>query len=242
MLKIMLEINGKIREMLKNLADKNSADFVNFSKKILVSQKEILGVRVPDMRKIAKETAKNISFESLISVVENCNKSVFEEVFVCGLMINYSKLPDEEKIKATKIYLEFADSWALIDSAAIPGKSQKINENLWANFVEECLFSQKEFVVRFGIIFMLAHFVCENKIKWIFENLRKVKHDGYYVKMAAAWLYAETARDFFTQTMDELSDEKIDAWIKNKAFQKMVESFRISSEKKEIIRRLKTRR
>jgi hypothetical protein len=154
-------------------------------------------------------------------------------------MINYSKLSDEEKIKATRIYLEFVDSWALIDSAAVPGKSEKTNKNLWAKFVEECLLSQKEFVVRFGIIFMLAHFVCESEIDWVFKNLRKVKHDGYYVKMAAAWLYADAARDFFDKTTDELSGEEIDAWIKNKAFQKMLESFRISNEKKEIVRKLK---
>jgi len=235
----MIETNKIIKEKLKIFADKNSADFVNFSKKIVVSQKEIIGVRVPDMRKIAKETVKNLSFEDLISVIDNCDKNIFEEVFVCGLMINYSKFSDEEKIKATKIYLEFVDSWALIDSAAVPGKSEKINKNLWAKFVEECLFSQKEFVVRFGIIFMLAHFVRENEIDWVLENLRKVKHDEYYVKMAAAWLYAEAARDFFDKTMSELMNEKIDTWIKNKAFQKMLESFRISSEKKETIRKLK---
>ena len=236
----MFEINEKIKEKLKILADNNSADFADFSRKIVVSQKKIIGVRVPDMRKIAKEAAKNISYKDLISVIDDCDKNVFEEVFVCGLMINYSKLPDEEKIKATRIYLEFVDSWALIDSATVPGKSEKINKNRWAKFVEECLFSQKEFVVRFGIIFMLAYFVCDNEIDWVFENLRKVKHDGYYVKMASAWLYADAARDFFDKTVNELNNEEIDAWIKNKAFQKMLESFRISNEKKEIVRELKS--
>ncbi|MDR0304513.1 MAG: DNA alkylation repair protein [Chitinispirillales bacterium] len=235
----MCEINEKIREKLNFLADENSKDFVDFSKNILVSKKKIIGARVPDMRKIAKDLSKNLSFENLISVIENCDKNVYEEVFVCGIIISYSKLPDEEKIKAIKIYLEFVDSWALIDSAIMIKNFEKTNENLWAEFVEECIVSQKEFVVRFGVVFMLHHFISETKIDWVFENLRKIKHDGYYVKMAVAWLYAESARDFFDKTTNELNKKEMNAWIRNKTLQKILESYRILSDKKEFIRNLK---
>jgi hypothetical protein len=229
----------EIRENLNSFAAANSTDFVDFSEKILNTKKKILGVRVPDMRKIAKESAKNLSFDELIDLLENCDKNVYEEVFVCGIMISYSKLTDEEKIAATRAYLEFADSWALIDSAVMTKKATGHNDKLWTPFIEECLISPKEFAVRFAVVYMTTNFCDEENVDWVFEKLAEIRHEGYYVKMAMAWLYSVFAINFFEKTANELRNKNIDDWVKNKAYQKMLESYRIDAGKKKIIKDLK---
>jgi hypothetical protein len=213
--------------------------FKEFSEKILKTQKKILGIRVPDMRKTAKEKAKNISFDSLVLMLDKCDKNVYEDVFICGLVISYSKLSDEEKIKATQIYLEFVDSWALIDSAIMTEKTTKSDEKLWKDFVEICIKSDKEFVVRFGVVYMMTNFLDGKNIDFVFENLREIKHSGYYVKMAMAWLYATSPINYFDKTINELQTQNIDVWTVNKSFQKMLESYRICDENKKFIRDLK---
>jgi hypothetical protein cdivTM_08458 len=85
----------------------------------------------------------------------------------------------------------------------------------------------------------MANFLDESHIQRVFAALRNVKHDGYYVKMALAWLYATAAVNFFELTLSELENGQIDAWTRNKAYQKMRESRRFTPEQQEIIARKK---
>ncbi|MDR1913304.1 MAG: DNA alkylation repair protein, partial [Clostridiales bacterium] len=72
----------------------------------------------------------------------------------------------------------------------------------------------------------------------VFETLRMVSHDGYYVKVALAWLYAEAAVDFYERTLLEVQSRSV--WVRNKALQKMIESRRFTDEQKLEFRSLKS--
>jgi len=229
----------EIREKLDILAANETKEFVKFSEKIINTQKKVLGARVPDMRRIAKEPARTASFNDIVALLDKCNKNIYEEVFVLGIIIACSKLPDDEKIRATEIYLDFVDSWALIDSAVMTKKTAKANGKLWKIFVEKCCKSGKEYVVRFGIVYMMENFIDDENIDFVFDSMREIKHEGYYVKMAIAWLYATAAVKYFDRTIKELQSGNIDAWTVNKAFQKMLESYRIPAQNKEIVRYLR---
>ena len=74
--------------------------------------------------------------------------------------------------------------------------------------------------MRYGVISLMANFLDESHIQRVFAALRNVKHDGYYVKMALAWLYATAAVHFFEPTLSELENGQIDAWTRNKSYQK----------------------
>lgn len=110
---------------------------------------------------------------------------------------------------------------------------------MWWDFALECLQNEDEFTVRYGVISLMTNFLDEAHIDQVFAALRNVKHDGYYVKMALAWLYATTAVHFFDLTLAELENEHIDAWTRNKAYQKMRESRRFTPEQQRIIRQQK---
>ena len=53
--------------------------------------------------------------------------------------------------------------------------------------------------------------------------------------MALAWLYATAAVNFFEKTLAELENRQIDAWMRNKAYQKMRESRRFTPRQQQII-------
>ena len=164
------------------------------------------------------------------------NKS-FDYMLLCGLLITHARLDDRAAIDLAKHYLPLVDSWAHID--IFVEKKRRFAGEVWWDFALECLQSEAEFTVRYGVISLMTNFLDETRIDQVFAALRNVRHDGYYVKMALAWLYATAAVNFFELTLAELENGHIDAWTRNKAYQKMRESRRFTPEQQRIIRQQK---
>ena len=224
---------------LKELA-KDNAKYAEFNSNVVNTQKKVLGVRVPDMRKLAKDIAKGMDTSAVLEFLKEADKDIYEEVAVSGFIIVYSKPSETDKIALTREYLKYADSWALIDSFV--DRMKRFDKRLWFNFAEECLVSKEEFTVRYGVIRLMDSFLNEEHLTKVFAALRSVKHEGYYVKMGMAWLYATAAIYGFEKTIAELNRPSTDPWTRGKALQKMLESYRITDEQKTLIRELRKKR
>ncbi len=220
---------------LTELATGNEA-YAEFNKRIVNTKMPVIGVRVPDLRRLARELAPDVSAAEIGTLLTAQNKP-FDYVLLCGLLITHVRLDDQTAIDLTRRYLPCVDSWAYID--VFIEKKRRFAGELWWNFALECLQSEAELTVRYGVISLMANFLDETRIDQVFAALRNVRHNGYYVKMALAWLYATAAVHFFELTLAELENGHIDAWTRNKAYQKMRESRRFTPEKQRIIRQQK---
>ena len=161
------------------------------------------------------------------------DESIYEEVLLFGLVLNAAKLTEAEHIALTHQYLERVDSWAEVDVFA--EKNARFAGRAYWQFALEMLHENKEFLVRYGIITCMANFLTDEKIAQVFAELRMLKSDAYYVRMAAAWLYATAAVRYYEITMHELQNTTIDPWTRRKAYQKMLESRQMSeAQKREI--------
>ncbi|GHU49040.1 hypothetical protein FACS1894127_1160 [Clostridia bacterium] len=225
-----------IRADLSSAAVGNE-EYAEFNKRIVKTALDVIGVRTPDMRKIAKNYAKGLSADTLSSFMESINEGVYEETLLVGLMIGYGVFSDEERRLLTERYLTLCDSWGAIDLFVV--RHQKYATSFWWDFAVSRLSSDNEFTVRYGVIMLMSNFLLPEYIDRVFESLRTVKHDGYYVKMAMAWLYAEAAVRFYEPTLREVQQQS--PWVRNKALQKMTESRRFAEEQKAEIRNLKVR-
>jgi hypothetical protein len=221
----------RVKAQLTDLAQGNES-YAAFNKRIVNTKMEVIGVRVPDLRRLARELAGNMSAAD-ISRLLAAPSNLYDYVLLCGLLINRAIISDEEAIKLTRQYLSLIDSWAHID--IFVEKKRRFAGEVWWDFALECLQSEAEFTVRYGVISLMTNFLDEAHIDQVFAVLRNVKHDGYYVKMALAWLYATAAVHFFELTLAELENEHIDAWTRNKAYQKMRESRRFTPEEQAVI-------
>ena len=229
------KIPEDIVAQLTNLAKDNN-QYAAFNKRIVNTKMDVIGVRVPDLRRLVGELAGDMSAADISRLLATPS-NLYEYVLLCGLLINRAKISDEEAIRLTRQYLPRVDSWAHIDTFV--EKKRRFAGDIWWEFALECLQSSEEFTVRYGVISLMANFLDESHIQRVFAALRNVKHDGYYVKMALAWLYATAAVNFFELTLSELENGQIDAWMRNKAHQKMRESRRFTPEQQEIIARKK---
>jgi len=231
-------MTDNILAKLTNLAQGNES-YAVFNQRIVNTKMPVIGVRVPDLRRLARELAPDMGVANISKLLTVQNKS-FDYVLLCGLLITHARLDDQTAIDLTKQYLPHVDSWAHID--VFVEKKRRFAGEVWWDFALECLQNEDEFTVRYGVISLMTNFLDEAHIDQVFTALRGVKHDGYYVKMALAWLYATTAVHFFDLTLAELENEHIDAWTRNKSYQKMRESRRFMPEQQAVISKKKGRK
>ena len=215
--------------------------FVQFSRRILQTKRQILGIRMPELRKLARQIAQSRRFCVSARDLERlmCNMHAdrpYEYVLLCGLMIDcarYTEFDEATRISLTKIYLQVVDSWAQVDSIIV--KDKRHATKAWWGFSLECLSDEREMVVRYGVVSLMANFLDDEHIKPVIERVRQVSHEGHYVKMALAWLYATMAVDYFDLTMTELASDNVSGWVRRKAYQKCLESRRFSPEQRAVI-------
>ena len=227
----IVDMHDRIIVQLTDLAQGNET-YAAFNKRIVNTKMPVIGVRVPDLRRLARRLAPDMGVADISKLLTARNES-FDYVLLCGLLITHARFDDQMAIDLTRQYLPCVDSWAHID--VFVEKQRRFASEIWWDFALECLQSEAEFTVRYGVISLMTNFLDEAHIDQVFAALRRIKHDGYYVKMALAWLYATTAVHFFDLTLAELEDEHIDAWTRNKSYQKMRESRRFTPEEQEII-------
>ena len=227
----VVDMHDRIIAQLTNLAQGNES-YAAFNQRIVNTKMPVIGVRVPDLRRLARELAPDMSAADISKLLTAKNES-FDYVLLCGLLITHARLDDQTTIDLTKQYLPHVDSWAHID--IFVEKKRRFAGEIWWDFALECLYSEAEFTVRYGIVSLMTNFLDKAYIDQVFAALRDIKHDGYYVKMALAWLYATAAVNFFELALAELENGHIDAWTRNKSYQKMRESRRFTPEEQEII-------
>lgn len=221
-----------IRERLFRLAEE---DYKKFSSSLIPGEDKILGVRLPYLRELAKEIAKGEWREYLATAQDE----YYEDIMLQGLVIGYVKTSPEEILSYTERFVPKIRNWGVCDSFCTGLKlSKKYPELVW-DFIQPYLKSEKEFEIRFAIIMMLAHFIDDDHIDRVITSLDGIRHQGYYVKMGAAWAISVCYVKYPEKTMVYLKDSRLDDFTYNKALQKILESYRVDQESKAVIRSMK---
>ena len=193
----------------------------------------ILGVRTPTVRALAKGAAKD--WRTLLEV----EAASYEEVQVIGLALAYAREPFSQKEEGLRRLLPRLDSWGLTDTIAptLKPRSGEL-DRVW-RFALECLDSQREYTVRFGILLMLDYFLTEAYIPKVAERIAGIRDPRYYVNMARAWLLAELATKDLDRVLDLLKSGVLDLFTHNMTIRKMRESLRFTKEQKDALLPLK---
>ncbi|NLK67071.1 MAG: DNA alkylation repair protein [Campylobacteraceae bacterium] len=228
--------------ILEKLHSLKESKYQEFSQKLVPTRLEILGVRMPNLRALAKEIAKS---KDAFNFINSQKDEIYELVLLEGLVIGYLNLELIEKLKLYENYIEKADNWALIDSVKFSGadKFSKDEKELLLNHIKTWLKSkdengdENEFIVRGGLVNLLYYFVSLENLEFIFSL--KFQSGKYYITMAHAWLLAECMAKFPKETLNFMQNSSLDKTTHNKAISKMRESFRVSDKDKKLLLSLK---
>lgn len=176
----------KIREQLEAMAEPAYRDF---SSRLIpnLPEGEMLGVRLPVLRKIAKGLVKEHGIEAL----DQIGREYFEETMLRGMVIGCAPIPFSEKIPYIKAFLPEIANWSVCDSfcAGLKGAAAE-KEAAW-RLVEECLADRRPYYRRFGLVMEMDYFLDGGHMERVLESAVSVGEEDYYVKMAAGWCLAE---------------------------------------------------
>ena len=225
------------QEIKKKILEEAEKDYKEFSAALIPNINNVLGVRIPVLRKLAKDFFKNYGEKCL----EPCKTEYMEEIMVQGMVIGLLKKEPDEILKTIESFVPKIDNWAVCDIFCGGLKFTKKNKELVWDFLQQYLQSDKEYYVRFGLVMLLSHFVDENYIDKIFKVLDNFNHEGYYARMAAAWLLSICYVKFPQKTDEYLKHSKLDNWTYNKGIQKICESLRVDKDTKIMLKSLKRR-
>lgn len=225
-------IDKGIRGQLMELAEE---PYQKFSSALIPTINNVLGVRLPLLRKLAKQIAK----EDWRSYLEHAEDDYFEEVMLQGMVIGCLKTDINEILRYVAWFVPKMDNWSVCDSFCVGLKATKQNKELVWQFVQPYLASAKEYEMRFGVVMLLNYYIEEKYICEVLKRLDNAKHEGYYVKMAVAWALSICHIKQPEATMSYLATHSLDPFTCNKALQKIIESHQVTPENKAIIRSMK---
>lgn len=243
----------KIRELLEEMAE---PDYAEFSGSLLGREAVMLGVRLPKIRKLAKEVAKKEGREYLEKTLSGNNGVVkphgtsaeemryMEELMLYGMVIGCMKERLEELFPYIERYVARIDNWSLCDSFCAGLKQTKKQPELMWDFLQPYLKSDKEFELRFGVVMLMDFYVTPEYIYELLRIFDNIHHEGYYVKMAVAWALSVCLVKEWDKSFAYMgsSENHLDDFTFAKTVQKCRESFRLTSEQKESLKVLKEKR
>jgi 3-methyladenine DNA glycosylase AlkD len=215
------------------LADLNAnvdVGYKNFNFKLLGNDKlQVLGVRVPILRKLAKQYKDELP--SLLHLPDDYYEVTF--VKLCAV----SLLPYESFIALLDECVRRIDNWAVCDS--FKAKCIKANRQDFIKYIKKYIAHEGEFCQRYALTTLLSYYVDEEYLPLIFECAERANTNYYYTHMAVAWLVAEVLTKYFSQGVDFLNRHSLDKSTHNKAIQKATESFRLSEQNKNYLKTIK---
>lgn len=229
-----------IRELLKDSADEKYREF-NSSLVPGENTEKMLGVRMPRLREIAKQMAKENGQEYLKEVMcaEKSGDVYHEELLLHGILIGYVKCGKEERKELLDEFVPVIHNWAVCDCSCMTYKFMKKDSEEWYDYLMKYIASDREYELRFAVVCLLDYFVEEIFIDRILKVFNEIRHEGYYVKMAVAWAVSVCFVKFPEKTKKFLEEDHMDDFTHNKSIQKIRESFRVSKEEKEWVKMLK---
>ena len=191
----------------------------------------VIGVRLPQLRALAKELAKTEDGEPFLRALPH---RYLEEDHLHSFLI--AGIKDFELcIAETERFLPFVDNWATCDSLR-PKCFQKHNPELLSH-IRQWLQSEHLYTVRFAIGMLMCHFLEDDPeyLQWVAE----ICSDEYYLNMMRAWYFATALAKQYESTLPLLEAKALDTFTHNKAIQKARESYRVSEEHKAYLKTLK---
>ena len=221
-----------VYERLAAFADEK---YRNFQSKLVpnIPKETVLGVRTPDMRKIAKEIKGTEEADAFLVQLPH---EYYEENLVHFFLIAEIRNFDE-CVKAVETFLPYVDCWPVCDQSS-PKAFARNHERLLP-LIKKWIGSEHVYTARFGIRMLMNEFLGEDFRPEYLECVAAVKGEDYYIKMMVAWYFATALAKRYDESVVFIEERRLDSWTHKKAIQKAIESYRVSDEHKEYLKTLR---
>lgn len=191
-----------------------------------VPPERVIGVRTPILRKLAKELAGTEEAEAFL---QDLPHTYYEENNLHAFLVEQIKDFDA-CMAAIDAFLPYVDNWSTCDGWS-PKVLKKHPEELLCK-IREWMASDHSYTVRYGIGMLQRHFLDQLFRPEYLDWVAAVDREEYYVRMMVAWYFATALAKQYEAALPFIRERRLPLWTHNKAIQKALESYRVSSEHK----------
>ncbi len=224
-------MKDRIRSRLFELQDLKYREF-HSALMPTVQRERVIGVRVPELRALAKELHREKGIKEFLAETEH---KYYEENNLHAFIIEGIKDYDECIFEVNR-FLPFVDNWATCDMLR-PKVFSAHKKELLAE-IERWIASDAEYTVRFGIEMLMVHYLDEDFEERFLEMVAGVKREEYYVRMMVAWYFATALAKRYDEAVKYIEGRRLGEWTHQKAIQKALDSRRIPETRKKILKSL----
>lgn len=225
----------RVRQRLLALAEPGYRDF---SASLLPGVDNLLGVRLPQLRRVAKE----LSSDDWRGYLAAAQDEFFEETMLRGMVIGLVDIPLSERLPLVADFVPRIDNWSVCDSFCGGLTFIAANRGAVWEFLTPYFDSPKEFELRFALVTALEWFSDEESLERVLSKLDGFCHDGYYARMAAAWTVSVLFARHPARVTRWLGGCRLDDFTFRKTVSKITDSFRVSDQDKQAVRALRKER
>ena len=208
-----------------------------FNSKLIpnIDKETMIGVRIPDIRKIEK----SLSIEEKEQFLMDLPHKYFEENMLHGIII--SNMKDYNKVITNlEKFLPYVDNWAVCDSIS-PKILKKNREKVITN-VLSWIKSNHTYVCRFGIGMIMQLYLEDEYFKKLYlDIIAEIKTEDYYINMMRAWTFQVALVKQWKEAILYIEKGLLDEFTHNKTISKSCDSYKIEKEKKEYLKTLRRR-
>ena len=187
---------GLNEDIKKQLLEMQESGYKKFSAALIPGCDNMLGIRLPLLKKMAKELAKG----DWRAYLENASDDYFEETMLQGFALGFVKANIEEILPYVERFIPKINNWSVCDSFCANFKiAAKEQERMWDFLMD---YSEgSEFEQRVVAVMLMDHFLTEEYIDRVLNVLGSLTNPGYYTKMAVAWAVATAYAKFPDNTI-----------------------------------------
>ena len=221
--------------IVKSLYAAADVEYRDFQSALIptINKKCIIGVRTLILRKIAKDMINSGIYKDFISELPH---KYFEENQLHAFVLSY--LCDFDiVINELERFLPYIDNWATCDQLS-PVVFKKHKDKV-LNYIYKWIKSKHVYTVRFAVKTLMQYWLDDDFDEKYARLVADITSDEYYINMMRAWYFATAAAKQFDRILPYFEKGRLDDWTRKRAIQKAIESYRVMSENKLILRQIK---
>lgn len=230
-----MDMDKNRSELQKQLFEFQDINYREFHSKLMpgIDKETVIGIRVPVLRKFAKQFAKTEAAEQFIQELPH---TYYEENNLHMMLI--TAISDYEKcLSEVQRFLPYINNWATCDfpepKCFVKHKQELLPE------IQSWMASGETYTVRYGIGMLMRLYLDADFSPEYIEWVTGVQSEEYYVNMMIAWYLATALAKQWESTIPYLEERRLSEWVHKKTIQKAVESYRITEEQKVYLRGLR---
>ena len=218
----ILEFNKYLEELIRK-------DKMDFTKRTVNTNMELLAIPIPDIRKITSQIAKG----NFIDYLDKFNNKYYENTLINAILINKIKDIETKKYYLSKLVV---DNWSTVDILKFNIKGK---EKEYLKLAKEYIKNENQFIRRIGVRILFSY-TKNDDLTEVFKIVDSLyNEEEYYVNMCVAWLMCEIVINNRDKAFEYFNsrNNKLNKFTMNKTISKCRDSFRVSKEDKELLKK-----